>query len=75
MNNLRLRVKLNKGGVGIPLDQLGNIVKKSQQFLAATGEDSGFDGAPGNWVVHNCENGSVMFDCSRLDKQTQESMD
>jgi len=75
MNNLRLRVELNKGGVGIPLDQLGNIVKKTQQFLAAAGEDIGFEGDPGDWVAHNFENGSVMFDCSRLDEQTRDIMD
>ena len=75
MNNLRLKVELNKGNIGIPLEQLGNIVKRTQQFLTAAGEDSGFDGDPGNWVAHNFENGSVIFDCSRLDEQPQATMD
>ena len=75
MNSLRLRVELNKGGIGIPLDQLGNIVKKTRQFLAAASKDIGFEGDPGNWVAQNFKDGSVIFDCCRLDEQGQDVMD
>lgn len=69
MSNLKLRVELNKGRVGIPLSKFGNIIKKTQQFLAAAGEDIGLDGDPKDWGADNFKNGSVDFDCRRMDSQ------
>ena len=66
MNELKLRVELNKGRVGIPLEKLGRVVKETLQFLIAVDEDIGIGDDPKSWVALNFGNNSVNFDCMRV---------
>lgn len=66
MNELKLRVELNKGRVGIPLDKLGRVVKETLQFLTAVDQDIGIGDDPKSWLALNFGNSSVNFDCLRV---------
>lgn len=61
MPSLKIRLKLNEGRVGIPLQKLGNIAHETELFLEMLGEDVGLE--PEGWIAANFGNGSVMFDC------------
>ena len=69
MNNLKIWVELYKGKAGIPLGKLGNIVRKTQQFLTSASEDIGLAGDPGDWITSDFRNGSLGFLCARRDEQ------
>jgi hypothetical protein len=60
MRNLRLRVKLNKGRRGIPLDKLEKFVAEMRKFLIQIGDDLALPD-PKQWVGVDFENGSLAF--------------
>ncbi len=70
MSNLKLGVKLTRGQVGVPLSRLVDLIKRTQQFLTSASEDIGLAGDPGDWIADNFINGSVIFDCFRMDQQS-----
>jgi hypothetical protein len=67
MADLRIRVELNKGRVGIPLSKLANIAEETMKFLSMMCEDIGLGGDTKNWIASNFENKSVDFDLIKND--------
>lgn len=63
MKSVRIRVELNKGRVGMPLDKIAAIVRNTVDFLDALTRDLGLGGASHAWLAENFDNGSVDFDC------------
>lgn len=57
---LRLRIELNKGGLGISMDKLARITEETAQFLRMIIEDVD-RGIVGAWVAKDFENNSVDF--------------
>ena len=39
MSRLRIRMELNRGGVGVPLHKLASVVDEAQKFFRMLGED------------------------------------
>lgn len=72
MPSLKIRLELNRGRVGIPLEKLANIAKDTKAFLTMLGTDLHLSSE--DWIANNFANGSVMFDCQRiaLDAASQE---
>lgn len=66
MAEIKIRVSLAKGRVGIPLDKLGDIVTETQRFLKLLCRDVGITVSKGEWIAKNFENNSVDFDCSDI---------
>jgi hypothetical protein len=62
MAKLRVRIVLNKGGEGAPLDQLADVVREIERFLRYLSEDIGLNVPKGRWLARNFENNSVEFD-------------
>jgi len=62
MAKLRVRIKLNEGGEGAPLDQLVHAGKELELFLRYLADDAGFSVAKGKWLARKFENESVSFD-------------
>lgn len=60
MSELRVKIKLNKGRHGIPLQKLADVAKETEKFL----EDFGHDLHLGNgeWLAEKFKNGSLSFD-------------
>ena len=71
MPELRIRVELNKGRIGIPLGKLAAIVEETAKFLALIGEDAGLGGDPHNWLAQNFSNNSVDFDIHKNDIKSE----
>lgn len=62
MPKLKIRVKLNEGGEGAPLDQLAAIGKETERFLRFLAQDLGISVPKGRWLARNFANASVSFD-------------
>lgn len=63
MHQVRIRVELNKGRVGMPLDKLAVIAGKTVEFLGSLANDLGLAAPEHAWLAENFDNGSVDFDC------------
>ena len=60
MARLRVRVEMNKGRVGIPLEKLAAVVAETEKFFAMLAEDVRLSG-PRDWLGLDFENGSLNF--------------
>jgi hypothetical protein len=60
MSHLRLRIKLNKGRRGIPLEKLERIVSETRKFLIATSQDLEIP-SPESWIGVDFRNGSLLY--------------
>lgn len=60
---LRIRVELNKGRKGIPLEKLASISEETVRFLNMLAADLALGVPDHNWLAENFDNGSVDFDC------------
>lgn len=61
MSRLRIRMELNRGGVGVPLHKLASVVDEAQKFFHMLGDDVQIDGAAGEWLGVDFENKSLNF--------------
>jgi hypothetical protein len=61
MPRLRIRVELNRGGVGIPLHKLASVVEESQKFFHLLAEDVRIPKEGGEWLAFDLDNGSLNF--------------
>lgn len=60
MTQLRLRIELNKGGLGISMDKLAEITTETERFLRMIVEDVSRQ-ATGKWIAKDFDNDSVDF--------------
>ena len=68
MAQLKLRIELNKGREGAPLDKLGDITRQLEKFLRSLADDLNIDVKKGEWLGQNFRNGSVSYDaCFQVD--------
>jgi hypothetical protein len=63
MRHVRIRVELNKGRVGMPLDKLATISRGTVEFLHSLTSDLGLEEPSHAWLAEQFDNGSVDFDC------------
>lgn len=64
MSQFRVKLELNKGRHGIPLQRLANISKEIEKFLEMFAEDVKFEKE--GWIADNFENGSLMYDVNYI---------
>lgn len=64
MPRLKIRVELNKGGIGISLSKLVAIADQTQRFLDMVAQDIGIESP--QWVAKEFDNNSVDFNCECL---------
>lgn len=60
--HLRLRIELNKGRHGMPLNKLTQVCQETTKFLDLLCEDLGLPQPKTGWLAEDFENGSVDFD-------------
>jgi hypothetical protein len=75
MDEIKIRILLNKGRVGIPLDKLGNIAGETLRFLKLLIRDVGISNAQGDWIAKNFENSSLAYDSAYVGNYQQEQRD
>ena len=61
MSRLRIRMELNRGGVGVPLHKLARVVDEAEKFFRMLGEDVHIDQHSGVWLGGNFDNKSLNF--------------
>src|SRR6266571_788294 len=61
MSRLRIRMELNRGGVGVPLHKLASVVDEAQKFFRMLGEDVHIDKGSGVWLGCDFDNKSLNF--------------
>ena len=72
MTQIKLRVKLNEGRTGAPMDKLGEVSQQLEKFLRALAADLSIESKKGEWLAINFENGSLNFDAA-LQTEVKES--
>jgi hypothetical protein len=73
MNQLRLRIELNKGGLGISLDKLANITEETAKFLKMLVRDVDRD-ILGSWIARDFANNSVDFTAELIGQVSPEQV-
>src|SRR6476646_8314735 len=61
MSRLRIRMELNRGGVGVPLHKLASVVDEAQKFFRMLGEDVHIGKDSGVWLGCDFDNKSLNF--------------
>lgn len=60
MASIRVKIILNKGGVGIAVEKLSHIAKEAEKFIEGFSKDMHL--GESNWIADRFRNGSVIFD-------------
>ena len=61
MAKLRLRVELNKGRNGVPLDKFAHVVVELKKFVEQLGTEIGLPADKNIWFAHEFSNGSGYY--------------
>jgi len=67
MAQVKVRIELNKGRTGTPLDKLGDVAKQFERFLRSLASDLKLEGAKSEWLAVTFRNGSVSWDAALQD--------
>lgn len=72
MAQIKIRIELNKGRTGAPMDKLGDVSRQLERFLRAVADDLEIESKKGEWLAVNFANGSVNWDAA-LQTEVSES--
>jgi len=61
MSRLRVRVELNRGGVGVPLHKLSSVVQEAERFFQMLAQDVRIETNNGEWLAFDFDNESLNF--------------
>ena len=74
MSRLRIRIELNRGGVGVPLHKLASVVDEAQKFFYLLTEDVHIDQSQGEWLGFDFGNESLNFTAEFVGPVTSEQV-
>ena len=74
MSRLRVRIELNRGGVGVPLDKLASVVQQAQAFFRMLGDDVHIDQRQGEWLGFDFDHESLNFTAEFVGPVTAEQV-
>jgi hypothetical protein len=74
MARLRVRVELNRGGVGVPLHKLASVVHEAQKFFQMLGQDVHIEKDRGEWLGFDFDNESLNFTAEYVGPVTAEQV-
>ena len=74
MARLRVRVELNRGGQGVPLNKLASVVGEAQKFFHLLAEDVHIDKGKGEWLGFEFDNESLNFTAEYVGPVTAEQV-
>src|SRR5437868_7561805 len=61
MARLRVRVELNRGGVGVPMHKLSSVVQEAQRFFQMLAQDVRIETDRGDWLAFDFDHESLNF--------------
>jgi uncharacterized protein DUF4115 len=61
MARLRVRVELNRGGVGVPMHKLSSVVQEAQRFFQMLAQDVRIATERGDWLAFDFDHESLNF--------------
>lgn len=64
MAQVKVRIELNKGRTGVPLDKLGDVAKQFERFLRSLANDLKLEAKGSDWLGVNFKNGSLSWDAA-----------
>jgi hypothetical protein len=70
MAQIKVRIELNKGRTGAPLEKLGDVARQFDKFLRSLAADLNLTAARGAWLAVNFRNGSISWDAALQDDIT-----
>ncbi|MGH9592153.1 MAG: hypothetical protein ACRD5L_03615, partial [Bryobacteraceae bacterium] len=74
MARLRIRIELNRGGVGVPLHKLASVVAEAQKFFRMLGSDIRIDQNGGEWLGFDFDHESLNFTAEFVGPVTAEQV-
>jgi len=74
MARLRVRVELNRGGVGVPLHKLASVVNEAQRFFEMLSQDVHIQKEQGEWLGFDFDNESLNFTAEFVGPVTAEQV-
>src|SRR5579872_6342035 len=74
MARLRIRIELNRGGIGVPLDKLASVVDEARKFFCLLAEDIHIDQSQGDWLGFDFGNESLNFTAEFIGPVTAEQV-
>jgi hypothetical protein len=74
MSRLRVRIELNRGGVGVPLEKLASVVQQAQSFFRMLGDDVHIDQSQGEWLGFDFDHESLNFTAEFVGPVTQDQV-
>ena len=74
MSRLRVRIELNRGGVGVPLNKLASVVQQAQTFFRMLGDDVHIDQSQGEWLGFDFDHESLNFTAEFVGAVSQEQV-
>lgn len=75
MSRLRVRIELNRGGVGVPLNKLASVVQQAQSFFRMLGDDVHIDQSQGDWLGFDFDHESLNFTAEFVGAVTHEQVE
>jgi hypothetical protein len=63
MAKLRVKVEVNKGGVGVRLFKLSDIAGESLRFFQMLCKDADIETKPEDWLARDFGNDCVDYEC------------
>lgn len=74
MARLRIRIELNRGGMGVPLHKLASVVDQAQRFFHLLSEDIHIDQSKGEWLGFDFDHESLNFTAEFVGHVTAEQV-
>jgi Domain of unknown function (DUF4115) len=74
MPRLRIRIELNRGGIGVPLLKLASVVDEARKFFYLLAEDIHVDQSQGDWLGFDFGNESLNFTAEFIGPVTAEQV-
>jgi hypothetical protein len=74
MARLRIRVELNRGGVGVPLHKLASVVDEAQKFFHMLADDVRIEKGRGEWLGFDFDHESLNFTAEYVGPVTSEQV-
>jgi hypothetical protein len=72
MAELKIKIELNKGRTGVPLERLAKVADEARKFLEMFGDD--IDLGEGQWIAENFTNNSVAYDANFIGETTNRAL-
>ncbi len=74
MPRLRIRIELNRGGIGVPLHKLASVVDEARKFFYMLANDIQVDQSQGDWLGFDFGNESLNFTAEFIGPVTAEQV-